>query len=50
MKAARKGACAAGTAMPRCVTATRVRQRRLRTREEEDMSDKVRKGCGFNSE
>lgn len=50
MKATRKGVCAMGTAMPRCVAATRVRQRRLRTREEEDTSDKVHKGCDFNSE
>lgn len=46
----RKSACAAGTAAPRCVAARRVRQRRLRTKEEEDTSDQVHKGCGFNSE
>lgn len=28
----------------------RVRQRGLRTKEEEDTSDTVHKGCGFNSE
>lgn len=49
-RAARRSACAEGTAAPRCVAARRVRQRRFRTKEEEDTSDKVHKGCGFNSE